>query len=128
MNQPEFTPDEWRPEPQPEGRLSPPGRKPPTAIATATPRPPDKPYRRYRSSRLQRIARGMLAGLLIGSVPVAVAAFGPLVGGVVGIGLGGLGALVGLRVVRRQRRLQALQREQRWRDRLGPSDSSAKSA
>jgi hypothetical protein len=128
MKQPEFTPDEWRPEPQPEGRLGPPGRKPPTAIATATPRPPGKPHRRYRPSRLQRIARGMLAVLLIGSAPVAVGALGLLAGGVAGLGVGAIGALVGLRVVRQWRRLHALQREQRSRDGFGPADSAAKSA
>ena len=59
--QPYFEPDEWRPEPLPSGSLNPPGRKPPTALATATPNPPSPEYHPTRYghgfTRLERIAR-----------------------------------------------------------------------
>ena len=65
--QPYFEPDDWRPDPLPSGSLNPPGRKPPTAIGTATPRPPSPEYQPTRYglglTRLQRIARASLGGL-----------------------------------------------------------------
>jgi hypothetical protein len=79
--QPYFEPDEWRPEPLPSGSLNPPGRKPPTALATATPNPPSPEYHPTRYghgfTRLERIARASLGGIAfvggaIGSVVVPV--------------------------------------------------------
>ena len=50
--------DEWLPEPQEEGSLEPPRRRPPTAVGVATPPPPRGPRRsRYRETRLERIGR-----------------------------------------------------------------------
>ena len=79
--QPYFEPDEWRPEPLPSSSLNPPGRKPPTALATATPNPPSPEYHPTRYghgfTRLERIARASLGGIAfvggaIGSVVVPV--------------------------------------------------------
>jgi len=65
--QPYFEPDDWQPDPLPSGSLNPPGRKPPTAVGTATPRPPSPEYRPTRYghglTRLQRIARASFGGL-----------------------------------------------------------------
>ena len=79
--QPYFDPDEWRPEALSSGSLNPPGRKPPTALATATPNPPSPEYHPTRYghgfTRLERIARASLGGIAfvggaIGSVVVPV--------------------------------------------------------
>ena len=79
--QPYFEPDDWRPDPLPSGSLNPPGRKPPTALATATPNPPSPEYHPTRYghgfTRLERIARASLGGIAfvggaIGSVVVPV--------------------------------------------------------
>jgi hypothetical protein len=62
----EFIPDpEWSPDPLPSGRLGPPRRKPPTAVGTATPRPPRPPGRRgYRHRPLwERVARKIVIGI-----------------------------------------------------------------
>lgn len=65
--QPYFEPDEWQPDPLPSGSLNPPGRKPPTAVGTATPGPPSPEYYPTRYglglTRLQRIARASFGGL-----------------------------------------------------------------
>ena len=80
--QPHFEPDEWQPDPLPSGSLNPPGRKPPTAVGTATPRPPSPEYRptRYAGglTRLQRIARASFGGLAFvgGAVGAVVAPIG----------------------------------------------------
>jgi hypothetical protein len=64
----QFEPDDWQPEPLPDGRLGPPRRRPPTAIGTATPDLPSPAYRRARHrfgpTRLQRIARTALGTTL----------------------------------------------------------------
>jgi len=79
--QPYFEPDDWQPEPLPSGSLNPPGRKPPTAVGTATPRPPSPEYRPTRYgrglTRVERIARASLGGIAfvggaVGSVVVPV--------------------------------------------------------
>ena len=103
-----FVPDdEWSPEPQPDGRLGPPGRKTPTAIATAAPRPPRKPDRRGyhgRHNATQRIARGMLSILLVASGAAVPFLQGSFIALATGVGLGGLGILVGARLVRGSQR------------------------
>ena len=76
--------DEPRREPLEHGRLDPPRRKPPTAVGTATPRGPRRPYRpgRYHNlglTRTRRVAIGLLSGVLAvsGGVATAVAWPGP---------------------------------------------------
>ena len=73
--QPQFEPDDWQPEPLPDGRLGPPRRKPPTALGTATPDPPSPAYRRtrYRTglTRRQRIARAALGTTLCSAGGIA---------------------------------------------------------
>lgn len=128
-----FTPDDepFR-KPQTDGLLGPPGRKPPTAVATATPRPPRKPGRPGRYSRLtvmQRVARGMLSALLIGSGTAAIAVAGSVAGITAGLSLGGLGVAVAYRLVRRSREgrhLRIVSKAKRPRSR--PGDSGAASA
>lgn len=104
MAQPMFTPDEeWHPDTQPAGRLGPPGRKPPIAIACATPRPPRHPARprRYRRlTKLQRVARGMLSVVFVALAALAVEVLTPVAGAAIGAGFGSLGAAVGIRLVR----------------------------
>lgn len=48
--------DEWLPEPQEQGWLEPPRRRPPTAVGVATPPPPRGPERHYET-RMERIGR-----------------------------------------------------------------------
>ena len=80
--QPYFEPDDWQPEPLPSGSLNPPGRKPPTAVGTATPKPPSPGHRPtlYGTglTRLQRIARASFGGLAFvgGAVGAVVAPVG----------------------------------------------------
>jgi len=80
--EPNFEPDDWQPDSLPSGSLNPPGRKPPTAIGTATPRPPSPEYRPTRYglglTRLQRIARASFGGLAAvgGAVGAIVAPIG----------------------------------------------------
>jgi hypothetical protein len=120
LNRSGFTPDEeWHPETLADGRLGPPGRKPPTAIATATPRPPHRPGRYRRLTTLQRIARGMLSVLLVGSGALTTSLFASVVGVVAGTALGGLGAAVAIRLLRRTRALRVDARAQR----SSPGDS-----
>ena len=62
--------DEWLPDPQEQGSLEPPRRRPPTAVGVATPPPPRGPRRsRYREGRIHRIGR-ILAQLAV-SIGVA---------------------------------------------------------
>jgi hypothetical protein len=133
FNRNEFTPnEEWHPDTLSDGRLGPPGRKPPTAVATATPRPPRRPYRSGRYRRLttiEGITRGLLSMLLVGSGSVVVSLSATIAGIAVGAGLGGLGAIVAVRLVRqiRDRRTIVFARsESRSGD--GPSNSVARSA
>jgi hypothetical protein len=75
---PKFDPDAERPpQTQPEGRLDPPRRDPPTAVGTAKPKPPSEPYRptRYGSgvTRIQRTARGFLGSVLVAGGGAAIA-------------------------------------------------------
>lgn len=117
--------DDWHPEPQTAGRLGPPGRKPPTAIATATPRPPRQPYRpgRYRGlGATQRIARGMLSTLLVTSGSIVPLIQTSLIGLTLGLTLGGLGILVAARLIRQRegRRIVSLRRK--------PSEPDVRSA
>lgn len=87
--QPSFDPDdEWRPQPLADGRLDPPRRDPPTAVGTATPPPPSRPYRPTRYgrglTRLERIARICFGGVLAvgGGLAVAITPVGaPMVAG-----------------------------------------------
>ena len=84
--------DEWLPEPQEEGWLEPPRRRPPTAVGVATPPPPRGPrHSRYRETRMQRIARafaqlavsmalGLAAGTFV-SMPILVSLLVCLTGG-----------------------------------------------
>ena len=84
--------DEWIPEPQEQGWLEPPRRRPPTAVGIATPPPPRGPRRsRYRETRMQRIARafaqlafatgaGVAAGAFV-SVPILLSLLVGLTGG-----------------------------------------------
>jgi hypothetical protein len=67
--QPRFDPDDDGPDPLPDGRLTPPPRKPPTAIATATPPPPHSNYHptRYGTgiTTLRRVARAAFGSCLV---------------------------------------------------------------
>src|SRR5882672_7244397 len=92
------TPDE-EPEPvrvpEERGQLVPPSRRPPTTVATATPKPrgPSGPPIPHKVSRVARIARSMLGtGLVAGGI--ALATFPP-----VGIALGFAVALLGADVI-----------------------------
>ena len=84
--------DEWHPEPQEEGSLEPPRRRPPTAVGVATPPPPRGPRpSRYFETRMQRIGRafsqlmvatalGLTASNFV-SIPILVSALACLTGG-----------------------------------------------
>jgi hypothetical protein len=80
--EPYFEPDDWQPDPLPSGSLNPPGRKPPTAVGTATPKPPSPEFQPTRYgvglTRLQRIARASFGGLTFvgGAVGAVVAPLG----------------------------------------------------
>lgn len=133
MNRSRFTAnEEWHPDTMPDGRLGPPGRKPPTAVATATPRPPRRPYRHGRFGRLsglQRIARGMLSVLLVGSGALATTFLSPIAGVVAGATLGGLGAAVAIRLIRQSLDRRSVRFESRSSHRDDDSsDSIARSA
>jgi hypothetical protein len=101
---------DWQPEPLESGLLGPPGRKPPTAVGTATPRPPRRPHRpdRYsRSTKMLRIARGALGLILlatgvtlIGGAPFGIAPLGVALG--FGVPSGALGGLLTFRAHRSQ--------------------------
>jgi hypothetical protein len=89
--------DERAPEPLEQGNLEPPRRKPPTAIGTATPRGPRRPYRpgryhRLGMSRTRRIALGLLSGLLTTSGAAIGATAWPSMGMAVTFGVGMLSA------------------------------------
>src|SRR2546429_8247884 len=83
--------------PEERGQLVPPSRRPPTAVATAAPKPrgPSGPPIPQKVSRVARIARSMLGtGLLAGGVALTtLPAFG--------IGLGLAVALLGADVIMR---------------------------
>ncbi len=101
----EFDPDdEPHPKPLEAGRLDPPRRQPPTAIGTATPRPPTPPHRprtqREGLSRLQRGARTALAGLLTTAGTGLALATDFWSVGAVGLSVAGLGLLVAYRALR----------------------------
>lgn len=84
--------DEWIPEPQEQGWLEPPRRRPPTAVGVATPPPPHGPRRsRYYETRMQRIGRlfaqlafstafGLAAGTFL-PLPILVSCLVILTGG-----------------------------------------------
>jgi hypothetical protein len=103
---PRFEPNEGRPpKPRPEGRLDPPRRDPPTAVATAKPKPPSEPYRptRYGTgvTRIQRTARGFLGSVLVaggGAAIVLGSASAIVVAGAVVVGVSG--AVVTYRALR----------------------------
>jgi hypothetical protein len=107
MNRSQFTPDDdWTPETLAGGQLGPPGRKPPTAVGAAAPRPPRRPYgsgRHRDSSTLRRVARVMLSVLFLATGVIAIALFEPIAGIVAGTGLTGLGAVVAIRLLRLRR-------------------------
>ena len=101
----EYDPDDdLPPEPLEAGHLDPPQRRPPTAIGTATPRPPTPP-RRPRSGRegltlLQRRARTVLAGLFTAAGTGVALATDLWSITAAGIGVAALGLLVGYRTWR----------------------------
>lgn len=68
--------DEWIPEPQEQGWLEPPRRRPPTAVGVATPPPPRGPrFSRYRETRMQRIRRVLGQILVSATLGLAAGAF-----------------------------------------------------
>jgi hypothetical protein len=96
MKPPPFATPEDEPEPvripEERGQLLPPARRPPTAVATATPRPrdPSGPPIRPKVSRLTRIAHSMFGtGLLVGGIALATL---PALAGALGVGMALLGA------------------------------------
>lgn len=84
--------DDWLPEPQEQGSLEPPRRRPPTAVGVATPPPPRGPRRsRYHETRMQRIGRtfaqlafatamGLAAGTFL-PMPILLSSLAGLAGG-----------------------------------------------
>jgi hypothetical protein len=100
-----FEPDEERgPPPLPDGRLDPPRRNPPTAVGTATPKPPPHPYRPTRYgrgvTRLERTARGFLGSLLVAAGGVTVTLAPVVTAAVAGAVITVTGALVAYRAFR----------------------------
>lgn len=101
----EFDPDDDpTPEPLEAGYLEPPRRRPPTAVGTATPRPPTPP-RRPRAdpeglTLLQRRARTALAGLFTAAGTSVALATDLWSVAAAGIGVAALGVLVGYRAWR----------------------------
>src|SRR4051812_19833728 len=92
--------DEWIPEPQEQGWLEPPRRRPPTAIGVATPPPPRGPRRsRYRETRMQRIGRAFAQLMFSTAVGLAAGTFVP-----VPILLSLLAGLTGGRLILQRRR------------------------
>jgi hypothetical protein len=96
---PDWEPDDDDgPDPLPSGHLDPPRRTPPTAVGTATPRPPSRPYRPTQYgrglTRLQRIARAALGTMLLGSGSALVWTSWIWIATVAGVGVIGAGALV----------------------------------
>jgi len=71
-----YLPNDYTPEPEEQGWLSPPGRKPPTAVGTATPAPnPRGPrgdeYAALRRRRARRLrALGLIFVTTIGAVTI----------------------------------------------------------
>jgi hypothetical protein len=96
--------DEPRREPLEHGRLDPPRRKPPTAVGTATPRGPRRPYRRGRYdnlglTRTRRIAMGLLSGMLATSGGVATVVAWPGAGSWWGLGVVAMGVALAYQVI-----------------------------
>src|SRR4051812_19885910 len=68
--------DEWIPEPQEQGWLEPPRRRPPTAIGIATPPPPrGRGGSRYFETRMHRIGRAFSQSMFALALGLAAANF-----------------------------------------------------
>ena len=92
--------DEWIPEPQPQGWLEPPRRRPPTAVGVATPPPPRRPRRsRYREIRMERIGRAFAQAMVSLALGLGAGTFIP-----VPILLGALVCMAGGRFILQRRR------------------------
>jgi hypothetical protein len=59
----------WPPDPEESSERVPPGRRPPTAVGTATPEPPHQPERseRYSHPAIRRVTEGLLGTAFLGA-------------------------------------------------------------
>lgn len=98
--------DAWPPKPDPFGALEPPRRNPPTAVAVATPPPPEgqPQYVDLRITRGRRLATAFVGTVLAGAA-TGVATLGSLWWALLSTGLGALSGVFLYSATRRVQRV-----------------------